>query len=730
MNPEELSLEMNVIIVPEVLRPLVDKYFDQMSQAQWSMLAAGIKDISTKTIIAEMCVDIAQTLVRAFLSILIPAVVQQLMTDTAMKIGNQPRVEIRLGESMNQMFAEALGISHRPCESATKLSALMEQEVMTRVNLTLRTLVNAASMPEDPALYVHGTMSDFDSLGKIVFYAHHCLGRYLNGTKRRCFGPCWRPKQKEPLSLTLCTDGMKEVDVSSSLLSTIEAVAEILLKWCPDKDATEMVTKAHEVADEIISVVIQELHHPDDAEDVSCKDSAFGLPHCNFNPILEKVRTFFASCCKVPVSHQNTSSRPFCDFARVHFEKMMEQLRRLFEQGESHLLVNLQQLAEAPQLKPFDSWEFLPVVSQTPRSDGGWSSSRSTVFTDAAAFGFDFFRNDVLELFSHLQQPAGSTGTSHMMSFSRKLTGKIFGHLTPSDTDQMPSVPEDRYLSDCVIPGSVSDGSKTSPEVLYAMAESAVRRFVQLVQFWLQTNNTSDSDVSGAVNDISKLIAARQTLVEPCSRRQTPEESVASADVAAEMRHLDSAKLNRRRLCRHQSSDVHRSVEETKGFYPYLPVSANSDSADGLLSVVSNRNQSTDVEELSYQLGAKVIMRLVAGLPRNTRKALRREKLLPVVTRMSDMVGDMDPSLVLATKDKYVSQRVVKAVVEDIIREFDCPEQAMGAAFQTTPFFEEMVHNRLVAHLSPAEDKKPHKKCKIHRFFSKLFTCAHLRSKE
>ena len=98
--------------------------------------------------------------------------------------------------------------------------------------------------------------------------------------------------------------------------------------------------------------------------------------------------------------------------------------------------------------------------------------------------------------------------------FSKDLSDKLYDHLNAASAYRFPSAPVGRCLSDSVISNvrRKVDATKSSfsPEVMYAMTEDAVRKFLQQLLFWVEeeeSNQTSQSEkVCGALCNIEDLI--------------------------------------------------------------------------------------------------------------------------------------------------------------------------------------------------------------------------------
>lgn len=683
------------VIQPETLLCVVKKYFARISPVQWSLLAEGIMDSPTHMIIAEMCSEMTQTLVRDVLKQMLPFFFEPSMQNCP----NMTKIHVELGHSINQAFAEALCTQPETCESTNELRALMEEEVMKRADMTLYRVADISSLPTDAAIFVHGTMSNVNTLSKMVVHVQMCLMVYL---RKLDIPLCWQPEtletQANPESTVMIRHAGRLVSSHSATISsftssvnvpeTRDAVAEILLEWC-GKDVYQKVAegarmpqkiiqRAHDTAADIIKIIN---HHPDSKEDSCSENSTSCGSHCNIKLILKRMKMFFASSVKKS-NNQNVRKSRFFEFVGPQYNTMMEQLERFVENKDSvfpDFLVNLQS-THSPQRACFEeSVESLPgAVPEFPRLQSRCSSSRFTVVKESpepsVPVRFDIIQEDVMDLYDKLNQSPTSAkqmSTSDKIRFTRQLTNNIFDHLIPGEVYQLPAIPLHKHLSDFVIStsvSSVSDGLRISPEVLYAITEHTVCKIVQLVELWLQMAPVQEmcaaEELSGALKDLHKLMTAKVTPVE--------------------------------------------KARDTTDHHIHLSVELTAHHLDDVYSV--------DPVGLAKLLVAELVIKLISYLPRKVRKSLKKDKITAVITRqIGEVLEVVNISLFTATQHKHIAKKVIKSVIKDVIKHYGSPELAMEVVVHSNQFFNDVVIQSLKIHLVSFQHLK---KSRAHKFFS------------
>ncbi|XP_037128083.1 uncharacterized protein LOC119134931 [Syngnathus acus] len=226
-NSPTMEME-NYCIKAEVILPLVQKYFERIQPAQWSMLATGTIDSATQVILADMCTDITQKLCADTIRVIIPEFKQRIQS------AEKKRMRLKVEGGLSTAFASALSVPEQRSKSSQKLDSLFKREISQRVNDTLSSATSTASQLV-PLIYIPGTFTKIEVLAKMVQLACGALKVYLSKMYTMCFRPCWRQKsrQEPPCDSrggNMCIFNREE---------TTEAVMNILRKWTDSEDKGE-----------------------------------------------------------------------------------------------------------------------------------------------------------------------------------------------------------------------------------------------------------------------------------------------------------------------------------------------------------------------------------------------------------------------------------------------------------------------------------------------------------
>ena len=269
--------ENTYLITSEALFPLVKRFFQQISEEEWAMLASGIQHPATEAILVNMLVDIVQALSAAVLKMVVPVFQERLSSMSPVELESCTRTNTCLGDSLSQTFAEALDIPQVKSRSIRELSTLIEQEVSERVRSVLSTAASSAVWPSEPALYVPPTMSNSKNLHHMVRHAFTSLkGLVGRMSSQRLGPPCLRPKD----SKVDRAESMQSVSSDISVPLVTKSVSDILQKWSAEtvshteEAGTSFVPlsdspEARDAASDIITMMSEDLHHPVFG-DVSC----------------------------------------------------------------------------------------------------------------------------------------------------------------------------------------------------------------------------------------------------------------------------------------------------------------------------------------------------------------------------------------------------------------------------------------------------------------------------
>ncbi|XP_042247149.1 uncharacterized protein LOC121882773 [Thunnus maccoyii] len=541
------------MVTSQALLPVVNKFFDQISPAEWILLAAGIKHPATEATLVNMLVEIVQALSAAVLRVVVP-IFQEHLSNTTSPVELET-YNTHLGDSLSQCFSTALDVPQVRSQSILELSTLIEKEVSERIRSVLSTAANSTCWPSEPAVYVPPTMSNSRNLHRMVSHAFTCLKGLLHRM-------CLRPKDIE---VERC-QSIQSINSDISVPSVTKAVSDILQKWSSDtvshteEAETSLVPlsdslEAHDAASEIVTMISEDLQHPVFGDIICCSERSSSRPRYNIRLALDKVRDFFAGQAIPPedaiqVLHKHT----FFKIARNQFQTTMEELKSAFQCNDTDFVISLKQDSSRSLLRIMEEVEevTLPGAIPEPPRPESRPASRTTMtsFGDLSSppLDFDTIKNDLDDLFdkSDLQ---GATCTSNKLEnvalaeeirkFSRELTDKMYHHLMNGQMYQIPILPMGRSLSDSVISERTFKIGTTrpnfSPEVLYAMTEDAVGKFCQLMLHWLEkepsVRRSYDEKVCGAFAEIDDLITRSLTPTEEDNIRPDSPEAPTSQEV-------------------------------------------------------------------------------------------------------------------------------------------------------------------------------------------------------
>ena len=372
-------------------------------------------------------------------------------------------------------------------------------------------------------------------------------------------------------------------------------------------------------------------------------------------------------------------------------------------------------------------------------------------------------------------KPENVVLNEEIRKFSRELTDKMYNHLMAGQMYQIPILPMGRSLSDSVISERRfkvgTTRSNFSPEVLYAMTEDAVGKFCQLMLHWLEkepsVKASYDEKVCGAFAEIDDLLTrsltpteedniwsdslitqtSREVIVvrsespEAPTSQESPETSETLTTTPSptyqelpqgevgqpnflsgdfcdglDLRlHVDSRILASQKVPQRETTpDL--VWEQTEGFYP--GTAASSSTLAPLCSKSSKGLSSSSRETQTSNLVSALVTRLIGRIPRKAKKDLRTDDINAIIHRVSEKAQEeciiMVPS---NTKVKDV-KKINKAVIKDLLQQYDSPKQLVEAAMATDdPSFAIAVVKYINIHLKTHVDPPP-KKSKVARFFT------------
>ncbi|XP_034563170.1 uncharacterized protein LOC117829667 isoform X2 [Notolabrus celidotus] len=572
----------SIMITSESLHPLVDKHFENITSAQWSLLAAGAWDSDTEDTLTDLLTEIVQTLSADILKIVIPMFQERLFGNESEKNIVQAMEEVNLtlclGDSIPESFAAALQVPAEKCESAEKLTGLVESEVLQKVASVLSVAINSKSWPEDPVVFVPASISKMSILRRMLTHATECLKRFVN---RHFFGRYAYGEISSYISNRSQSLNEEEEERCASapsrtsrisVLSATKAVSEILEKWSDEKqEVTEDVEKATTPPDtsrdaEIAAhEIVHQIMEDNRDMDFEAACSVVGSPvkrHLNMLSIHNMVKDFFSSRVKHPKEEKKEDVREqFHKVIAKQFQKMKKELRSTFGKKDSSFVVSLKQVSKSSKHQEEDGAVGVALPGEIPDPKTPKPKRRNRLQMDNvemisvrkqnfSPIDYESIKSDVDRLFYQVNSQNTVDSESEIISgsdikiFSRELTVMMYDHLVRSQTYRLPMAAPGKCLSDSVI--SQARGKfdfQTSPGVLYVMTEDAVRKFLQKIVMQLEMdaeelNQLMSIPLTDIENAIKLLKHApeessyRQSVV-PSDASQRSENSVASSNFSS-----------------------------------------------------------------------------------------------------------------------------------------------------------------------------------------------------
>uniref|UniRef100_A0A8P4JZT5 Uncharacterized protein n=1 Tax=Dicentrarchus labrax TaxID=13489 RepID=A0A8P4JZT5_DICLA len=408
----------------------------------------------------------------------------------------------------------------------------------------------------------------------MVFQVSSCLKGYLAKVEYRC--QCWRPKSPKRSE---CPDDILEseeeestesIKSAISVHSVTKAVTNILVSWSSENPEIAhtpsflTILDAEAAAPEIVRNALETLHYPD-IEDCArnSEESLVPIPHFNMRSIVGKVRDFYtsqASINKDTTDNSQTARRlSFLKFAKNQYKKMMAQLMKASDKEHPDFLVSLRQDSGSSQQRLTEeddaSEDFLEQTvpeSPTPESEAGSQSNMGSTaeIKKLSSVDFETIKIDLDSLFQQLISPdkpavlgtktlENTMSSEHIRKFAKELTDKLCDHLMSIQTFQRSAAPMTRSLSYSDISELRREVDATtqfpfSPDVMYAMTEDAVRKFLQQVLLWVNMEPSNKSSrgnaVHGALKDIEELITKTLTTPEDENVIEPEDENIEPED--------------------------------------------------------------------------------------------------------------------------------------------------------------------------------------------------------
>ncbi|XP_049591220.1 uncharacterized protein [Syngnathus scovelli] len=688
-NSPTMEME-NYYIKEEVILPLVQKYFERIQPAQWSMLATGTIDSATQVILADMCTDITQKLCADTIRVIIPEFKQRIQS------AEKKRMRLKVEGGLSTAFASALSVPEQRSKSSQKLDSLFKREISQRINDTLSSATSTASQLV-PLIYIPGTFTKIEVLAKMVQLACGALKVYLGKMYTMCFRPCWRQKsrQEPPCDSrggNMCIFNYEE---------TTEAVMNILRKWTDGEDKS--VRTDHELkktAAEIVTTIINELHYPESLEEGRSRSST---PHFNLGLIKDQLCEFFETCASPNSSNEFARKRNFLNFCQKKFDQLTFELEKVRCRC-------MQMRREEEESR-----------RGTPALDGD------------NLLSFQGIQPGLEDVFHKVAlPPQGVSVDVHELrleadKFSIDLADKIYHFMTTNRTTIQSDAVWRRFSEPLIL--EVDEEKPENIQVLHKMVEDTSTKFVQQLLLWLKmepvTRENHADEVYGCLNDIDTLIMgtampqAKEDVDSDNTKSESPPDTQ-EGSITTESRISQNALETDSAQAKTPPSGVVRvawpsplrppSAEEKRLHRHTMASQPKSSSSE----VTPGRSTSV-LEEMITSLMAVLVVQLLTRIQKKHKKVVLSRDTLPIIQRLSKKVLQ-DPSLCVITEANiYSINKVMKAVVKEILREFDCMRQLPEAFLSNDLSFDNTLLKLLMVNL---EALKVRQQRRTRKFFS------------
>lgn len=717
--------DRTVRITPDRILSTLEKHVTRISAAQRSYLAVGICDSATKSALADMVVEIVQVLSVDVLKQISP-VIQELKTTQSDLGTSDEYIKVSLGDSICVCIAALLHIPLENCESCRELTALIEKEISKKVNSIVPEIFNGSVWPSEPAVYVSGSLSTMKMLHDMVFHTAACLKRHLGREDTKSLGLRRCPKRaslhsrfisasppelletEEPLihdsqqekSPPPNTEGMTGIIPKHSFKSDIERT------FNPAPLSASMTEKIRKAATELVKVAATSPHYYK-SEDSDTDTSIRIINNVDLSDLVDST--------SVTSEDEKFDDRlgkyQFSKFAKTQFEKMVERVKRL-NANNSEFLVNLtQDSSYSPQGSTESSLGYLSGCST--------STSLSPVVTSTTAGfimkkqqscenGFDTIKSQVECLFDEFIQadkPAEKVleaikCSDKIRTFSKELINMIYNEVMTGPAYQIPIVPVGRALSDSVrskIKSTTDTGTQFfSPDVLYAVTEDAVGKFLQNLLLWKQKipdQKSPSEEICNVLNDAGDLI----------TEKVTPSEGVVTSQ------GLKTSKAQSARPSDTKPKSYPHEISESDDLDKNISFSQNHLKAVGIISACDEKSEEVkpsvqipSSESMSSDIITTLFMRLIINFSKKTRKSMKTHEVRKILTHLSNKVieeVDLNNSVVKVNHDNM--KQITEAVLKDLRKEFGSMDKTLSAAMRPNDTsFENTVVKYLKIHVS------------------------------
>ncbi|XP_061690880.1 uncharacterized protein LOC133508647 isoform X2 [Syngnathoides biaculeatus] len=709
---------MEELIKPEAIVEAVKARVSQISATQRALLVAGTPDSETKAILVDTITEVIQKITSDVVKHLQPVFIEHLRGHASQAQVNMAidRCSPRLSECITETFSAALDSPPQKCEGVMELTSLMESEVKHRVTSALSVAKSTTEWPSEPTLLIRGTMSSVANLASIfrkaVEYFRHVFAR-----------------ARTPRQLLCGSSDMKVNEMTDS-------VRRILLKWSNPKESKGLesvvdsatLEDAHLAALDITKTITQDSYG---GSGDTCLRGEAPVTRLNLNwkLILKKVKNFFKSQERQCGAAGKRMRRfRFFRFARMQFARMLGALKSSFKNRDACLV----SLTPDRRCRTDDTGSSPAVVgSDGPRLPELRPAYRTSTLcvrqSQHPVFDFESIQESVDKLyneFSQMDVPDRAAKVKRYIdekigSFSEGLTSQLYAYIMScqSDVYEVPSGRPRTPLMDTVLWGRRGkihwDGQIFSPDVLYAMTEDAVWRFLQQLFLWLEMEHANEEtyvdEVSGALTDINQLVE------EAMSPKTTTSEELPREEEVVPKLDLEQSSEASASTLRTATPEPHTRTPNVRTTMPDLGTGTTPELRTGTTpdvrtttEEVTSEQESETIPALQEKLTRLLVYTLVTQLDQRLqrkRKTVRIDALVLVIERLLyRALEEISPRHIEDIRTLANMDQVVTPVVKDLMVEFGTPHRLVEAVMADNPLFDDAVFRHLKIHISALKD--------------------------
>lgn len=663
-----------VQVSAESLQLIVTKHFQHISTAQWSTLASAGRDPQVEQTISDMLVEMVESSTKAVLGeVTTPRRPEQECWD---------KISVDLGDSINVGFAAALHLPVEKNEAVEKLTELVEEEVLVQ----LRSLLASSSTSQPWPLH------------KMVNFTTSCLKKYLEKVQCLSLG-LHTSLPSAPTSLKLeevaAVERCGSLEADRAKISAATVVKAV--NWIMEKGLSETMK---------LEGARRYAEDPQDLKELS-SDASRSIQPSGAASVSPTEDCAHCLSCKRPTRGQLEALSP----DQEHQGRLESESRSPESDEQASVPPTTNSSSSPSHHQGMSAWS-----SEDQGSEGDSPSATYEEMTDS----------DLDLLFERLNRPpyfgpAGDETLNHMIgcearSFAVKLTDKISFYLgypglgSPGSPAGSPpgSPPGTRSLSDsllydlrqrrrwCQRHHHHHHQEGAPPELLWALTEDEVRRFLLKVLLWVEKS----SQVGGRYVDEASVGIANN---------DDDDVDEVAAVAAQPEEYQENPSLRTRSF---GDSSLEGEVEEEEDS-PSDPLGLCTSSSSSAASSTSSSSPSQEIQPPSPEIRRTIwhlLQALLARLSSKTQSRRSKESLelpppLPspyldiVLGRLSERVlSEVNVPDSAVEKIHRCTKTLVRALTKDLVKEFEGKQEvlkALAAAHEDLTF-----ENAVLFHLT------------------------------